>query len=308
MLVVDDDRANRTLLAELLCDEYRVLLAGNGPAALERLAGPHDVDLVLLDVSMPGMDGHEVLRRLVADERTAHIPVVFITGLGDEEDEEAGLSLGAVDYVTKPVRPAIVRARIRNQLRIVAQRKELERLAARDGLTGIFNRRYFDDALSLACRLAARTGEPLGLAMIDIDDFKAYNDRYGHAAGDRTLRVVAELVAGFARRPYDVAARYGGEEFVLLLPGDVALHGLLEKLRTDVLALDEPHDGSRAGTRLSVSIGGTVARLGERPDEVLARADRMLYRAKRAGRNRVLVADDAVDPPPLDVPVELAEG
>jgi len=215
---------------------------------------------------------------------------VFITGQTAEEDEERGLSLGAMDYVSKPVRPAIVRARIRNHLRLIAQRRALERLAGRDGLTGITNRRQFDELLALMCRLTSRTGEPIGLAMIDVDHFKQYNDHYGHGAGDDALRQVARVVGGYARRPYDVAARYGGEEFVLLLPHVTQLDTLLEMLRRDILALALPHAASPTGDVVSVSIGGvTVTGQATRdPESVLRHADGLLYEAKRQGRNRVV--------------------
>lgn len=293
VLIVDDDRVNRTLLAELLQGECRVILAKDGPSALQRAREEEDITLILLDVTMPVMNGYDVLRQLRAEERTAGIPVVFITGQSDEEDEEQGLSLGAVDYIYKPVRPAIVRARIHNQFKLIAQRRELERLAGRDSLTSIANRRHFDEALALACRLAARTGEPLSLAMIDVDHFKEFNDHYGHAAGDDALRQIASVVAGFARRPYDVAARYGGEEFVLLLPGVTAneLEALLEKLRKAVLALALPHERSRTGPVVSISVGAATTPNGHEPEPgtLLRDADERLYMAKRQGRNRVVI-------------------
>jgi diguanylate cyclase (GGDEF)-like protein len=295
VLIVDDDRVNRMMLAELLQGDCRVILAKDGPSALRRAREDEDITLILLDVSMPVMNGYEVLRQLRAQERTAGIPVVFITGQAEEEDEEQGLSLGAVDYVYKPVRPAIVRARIHNQFKLIAQRRELERIAARDSLTGIANRRHFDEALQLACRLAARTGEPLSLAMIDVDHFKEYNDHYGHAAGDEALRQIAGVVAGFARRPYDVAARYGGEEFVLLLPAVTELDMLLEKLRASIVALALPHARSRTAPVVSISVGGAASAAGGPPDPqaLLQAADTRLYMAKRQGRNRIVIHDDA---------------
>ncbi|WP_265583993.1 diguanylate cyclase [Chitinimonas koreensis] len=237
VLIVDDDRISRTMLAELLKDECRVVLAKDGASALQRIEEDPDICLVLLDVSMPEMSGYEVLIKLRGNPLTADLAVVFISGFTEEENEEQGLQLGALDYVFKPIRPVTVRARIRNYLKLVAQRRELQRLASHDGLTGLVNRRYFDEALALACRQAARRGEPLNLAMIDVDYFKQYNDRYGHPAGDEALRQVARLVQRHARRPDDVAARYGGEEFVLLLPGQPDFGALLEALRGEVQAL-----------------------------------------------------------------------
>jgi diguanylate cyclase (GGDEF)-like protein len=291
VLIVDDDRINRTMLAELLQRECRVLLAKDGTSALQRLNEEPDIDLILLDVSMPGMDGYEVLRRLRAEKRTADTAVIFITALTDEQDEEHGLSLGVLDYVFKPIRPVIVRARIRNHLKLVAQRKELERLATRDSLTGLANRRHFDQVLSLACRRAARTGEPLNLAMIDVDCFKQYNDRYGHGAGDNALKEVAHVLSQITRRPYDLAARYGGEEFVLLLSGIVEFDVLLEQLRLDILFLAIAHESSNVEKVITVSCGGIIIEVSKvhDPVELLHRADVLLYQAKEQGRNRIVV-------------------
>jgi diguanylate cyclase (GGDEF)-like protein len=291
VMIVDDDRVNRTVLAELLRDDCRILLAKDGLSALERARVEEDINLILLDVSMPGMDGYEVLRRLRADERTADTSVIFITSLTEEQDEERGLLLGAADYVFKPIRPAIVRARIRNHLKLAAQRKELARLSERDGLTGISNRRYFDQTFDLVCRHAVRTGVSFGLAMIDVDHFKQYNDSYGHGAGDAALRKIAEVLAQAAKRPHDVAARYGGEEFVLLLPGAQELSEMLGRLCQEVLALQLTHAGSHTGM-ITISCGGVMVCdpvRGLDPAAVLQRSDALLYQAKQEGRNRALV-------------------
>jgi diguanylate cyclase (GGDEF)-like protein len=298
VLIVDDDRVNRAALAELLREDARLVLAKDGPSALQRLAEEEDVSLILLDISMPGMDGYEVLSRVRADKRTADISVIFITGSTEAQDEERGLLLGAADYVSKPIRPAIVRARIRNHLKLAMQHRELERLSQQDGLTGIANRRHFDKALDRSCRHAHRTGETLGVAIFDVDHFKQYNDRYGHAAGDEALRQVARVLAGSARRPYDVVARYGGEEFVMIAPGAANLETLLDQMRRGVLELAIPHDASPSARVLTVSGGGVVAAgaaAGD-PAALLAQADLLLYRSKQGGRNRVLVETLTAEP------------
>ncbi|WP_394239268.1 diguanylate cyclase [Pseudomonas anguilliseptica] len=166
----------------------------------------------------------------------------------------------------------------------------MERLARLDGLTGIANRRTLDEALQTACRKASRERGGLSVALIDVDCFKHFNDHYGHAAGDAALRAVATTLGDVAKRPYDLAARYGGEEFVLLLPGSEAPFPLLEKLRLAILELAIPHAHSSAGERVSVSIGviSICGRSHCEPDELLAAADTLLYRAKREGRNRVI--------------------
>jgi diguanylate cyclase (GGDEF)-like protein len=290
VLIVDDDRTSRAVLADLLQGECHVLLAQDGPSALQKVREEPKICLLLLDINMPGMDGYQVLQTLHVNPRTAHINVIFISGLNDARSEEQGLLLGAVDYVFKPIRPAIVRIRIRNHLRLIAQRKQLELLASRDGLTGIANRRSFDESLQVVCQLAARRKEAIGLAMIDVDFFKQYNDLYGHPAGDYALRCIAQVVASFARRPYDLAARYGGEEFVLLLPAVPDLEHLLERLRTDVMALGLPHAGSDVANVVTISIGAVHISAGGRHDPalLLEQADAMLYQAKHQGRNRVV--------------------
>ena len=292
VLIVDDDRMNRTALAELLQPECRVILAKDGASALSLISQEPEIGLILLDIAMPTMDGYEMLRCLRSTRETADTPVIFITARTEEVDEEYGLQLGAVDYLRKPIRPAIARARIRNHLKMVAQRKELERLAERDGLTGIANRRHFDWAFDLACRNAARTREPLGLAMIDVDHFKLYNDHYGHIAGDDILRQIAHAIASVTRRPTDLAARYGGEEFVLLLPGVTDLAGMLIRLRQGIQNLALPHAASPTAGLVTISCGGIAAAGLDRydPSDLLRQADALLYLAKQQGRDRFVVA------------------
>lgn len=289
ILVVDDERLNRAALAELLGQEYRVLLAKDGPGALAHAQREApQLLLILLDVSMPGMSGYEVLTALRADERTAGIAVIFITGQSEDAAEEYGLNLGAADYVSKPIRPAIVRVRVRNQIHLAQQKRTLERLAQIDGLTGLANRRHFDDMLDRAHRRCRRTGSPLGLALVDIDHFKQYNDLYGHLQGDEALKAVARTLQAHARRPDDLAARFGGEEFALLVPGDGALLQRLEDFRQAVVAQSIAHADSSTGPTLTVSCGLVVAcqleHLG--PADLLQKADALLYTAKSQGRNR----------------------
>ncbi len=290
VLIVDDEKHNRLLLTELFAGQYRVIQAKNGAQAIE-LAQQHQPDLILLDVLMPDMDGMAVVRTLKREDRTRQIPVVFITALDSAADEELGLELGAVDYITKPFHPSIVRVRVRNHLQIVHQRRLLEQLAALDGLTGIPNRRRFDQALEQEWRRCQRAGQPLSLIVADVDWFKPYNDALGHAAGDRVLQEVAAVLRQGARRPGDLAARYGGEEFVLLLPGtDVPqAQELAEQLRGRVQQLALAHPASPVAPCVTLSLGGasTLAQTSEVDGGFFARADAALYQAKKAGRNRV---------------------
>lgn len=288
ILVVDDDRLNRTALAELLQEDHRILLARDGESALAQLEKT-DVDLVLLDVSMPGMDGFEVLARLRESERTMSVPVIFITGKTEEAEEERGLLLGAADYVNKPIRGAVVRARVRAHLALSRQRKELESYARQDGLTGIANRRALDEATERAIAQVRRSGEPLGVAIFDVDCFKQYNDFYGHAAGDDVLRHVAAQLVHVARRKGDLVARYGGEEFSILMPGCVDFAPVLEHARQLIASAAIPHEHSIVGPVLTISGGGVLSRVdgSTTPRSLFEAADKMLYEAKTAGRNQV---------------------
>jgi len=294
VLVADDDALNRDVLGELLKPEYTVLLAKNGAQTLER-AARHLPDLILLDVMMPDMDGYEVLRRLRADPLTEQIAVIFISGLDRPEDEASGLKMGASDYITKPFNQTVVMARVALHLQVVRQRRMLERLANIDGLTELANRRRFDEVYELEWQRARRAKRPLSLALLDIDAFKQYNDRYGHPAGDRALRAVARLAAAAMRRPADLAARYGGEELVLLLPetGAEEARQVVSQLREAVAALTIPHEASSVATMLTASVGGATSApdsLEAAPD-LFEAADTQLYRAKQAGRNCVAWRD-----------------
>jgi diguanylate cyclase (GGDEF)-like protein len=290
VLVADDDAVNREVLGELLKPEYTVLLAKNGAQTLER-AARHQPDLILLDVMMPDMDGYEVLRRLRADPQLEHIAVIFISGLDRPEDEASGLKMGASDYITKPFNQTVVMARVALHLQVVRQRRMLERLANIDGLTELANRRRFDEVYELEWQRARRAGRAMSLALLDIDAFKQYNDRYGHPAGDRALRSVARAAAGAMRRPADLAARYGGEELVLLLPETGALEAgqVVAQLREAVALLAIAHEASSVAPVLTVSVGGATLEPGSQESQaaLFEAADAELYRAKQAGRNRV---------------------
>ena len=290
LLIVDDEKQNRLLLTELFGSTYKIIQAKNGVQALEK-ARQHRPDLILLDVLMPEMDGMGVLRELKRDDATRLIPVIFITALSSATDEENGLNLGAVDYISKPFHPPIVRVRVHNQLQLVHQRRLLEQLASLDGLTGIPNRRQFDATLLKEWHRCQRNQQPLSLIVADVDFFKKYNDALGHAAGDRVLQEVAATLRQAARRPGDLVARYGGEEFVLLLPetnatGAQALaEGLQQLLHSKAL----PHPDSSLGPWLTMSMGGNtiVPSTTALDPEFFALADAALYRAKHQGRNQV---------------------
>ena len=290
LLIVDDEKQNRLLLTELFGSTYKIIQAKNGVQALEK-ARQHRPDLILLDVLMPEMDGMGVLRELKRDDATRLIPVIFITALDSATDEANGLNLGAVDYISKPFHPPIVRVRVRNQLQLVHQQRLLEQLASLDGLTGIPNRRQFDATLLKEWHRCQRNQQPLSLIVADVDFFKKYNDALGHAAGDRVLQEVAATLRQAARRPGDLVARYGGEEFVLLLPetdatsAQALAEGLQQLLHSKAFA----HPNSSLGPWLTMSMGGntTVPSTTALDPEFFALADAALYRAKHQGRNQV---------------------
>ncbi len=291
LLIVDDEKHNRTLLTELLQDDYQIILAKNGLQALEK-ARERSPDLILLDVLMPEMDGLSVIKALKASDATRHIPVIFVSALDSVTDEERGLELGAVDYITKPFHPPIVRVRVRNHLQTVHQRRLLEQLAMIDSLTEIPNRRRFTEVYEREWRRCLRTSSPLSMVVVDVDHFKAYNDTYGHAAGDVVLKRVAQTISAALKRPADFVARYGGEEFVVILPEVDAERARLiaEKIRVDVENQKIPYPESDLGPWLTVSLGGAscIPRHAEVDESLFARADHTLYKAKGNGRNQVV--------------------
>jgi diguanylate cyclase (GGDEF)-like protein len=294
ILVVDDDRANIEVLSVVLGSGYELFFATRGAEAIEiaRAALP---DLVLLDVMMPEMNGYELCARLRTDPMTASIPVIFITGLGDVDAEIRGLEVGAVDYVTKPISPPLVRLRVRNQLELKRARDTLERLAETDGLTGLANRRAFDRVLEIEFRRLHRSGAPLSLILLDVDHFKLFNDQYGHVAGDDCLRSIAGIIGSAITRAADVAARYGGEEFGVVLPETPHDGAVLvaERIRRAIVDACIPHETSPVASVVTASlevVSVACAGFGA-PPEVIAIADEQLYRAKSMGRNQIAGSD-----------------
>jgi diguanylate cyclase (GGDEF)-like protein len=289
VLIVDDEKQNRTLLTELLQDDYQIILAKNGVQALERALN-HSPDLILLDILMPEMDGFAVIRALKKNDSTRNIPVIFISALDSASDEELGLELGAVDYIAKPFHPPIVRVRVRNHLQSVHQRRLLEHLALIDSLTEIPNRRRFAEVYEREWRRCMRNSASLSLIVADADHFKIYNDTYGHAAGDLVLKRVAQAIQSTLKRPADFVARYGGEEFVIILPESEAAGAqeVAEKIRADVENQKIPYPESPSAPCLTVSLGGAtqIPNKAEVDSDLFCRADSFLYEAKRSGRNR----------------------
>jgi diguanylate cyclase (GGDEF)-like protein len=294
LLVVDDQRANIQALFHAFQADHKVLMATSGEQALA-LCRSQPPDVVLLDVVMPGMDGFEVCRLLKADDATKDIPVIFVTGHHDEDTETRGLDVGAVDFISKPINPRVVRARVKTHLTIKRQSDLLRQWVYIDGLTGVFNRRHFDEHLASEWHRAVRLKTPLSVGLVDVDLFKRYNDHYGHQAGDECLRRVAAVMRASLRRPTDLVARYGGEEFALLLPDTDAagaLH-LAHEIRDELARTRIDHAASSVGPLLTISMGLCTAE----PDAaaggaaaLLGVADAQLYRAKSLGRDRACSA------------------
>ncbi len=291
VLIVDDERNNLNILAHILKAKYKVVLAKNGRQAIER-AIKQPPDLILLDIVMPDMDGYQVLYELKNDDRLKDIPVIFISALCDDADEEKGLVLGAVDYISKPFSHPIVLARVNNHIKIVRQIKLIESIALLDSVTGIPNRRNYESRIDMEWLRAVRERTVFSLLFLDIDYFKYFNDNYGHSKGDEALKAVANNIYRNIRRPADFAARTGGEEFAVLLPNtekEGALHQA-ELIRASVEAMRIPHHYSTVSSVLTVSIGVTYCLPNQESNlqEFINEADKMLYRAKNAGRNQVI--------------------
>ncbi len=293
ILIVDDQASNILVLREIFRESCDIIMATDGQQAL-MLSATQLPDLVLLDVVMEGTDGHEVCRQMKESPLTQHIPIIFVTANRDELDEVKGFELGAVDFITKPINPTIVRARVITHLTLKLQSDLLRRSAFTDGLTGVSNRRKFDEMLEQCWRQSDRNGTPLSLIMIDVDYFKLYNDRYGHQAGDHCLKSIAQSLSGLIRRPFDLLARYGGEEFVCILPHtDISgAVNVAETMKDAVDALEMEHLSSDIGQKVTISLGvaSTVATPTGTADTFLREADNQLYIAKKSGRHQVAAA------------------
>jgi len=284
ILIVDDIASNIQTLAAILKDEYQIKVATDGARALEIANQEPLPDLILLDVEMPNMNGYDVIKSLKNTELTKDIPVIFVTANDKAEDEEKGLLLGAVDYITKPVRPAIAKIRIKTQILLKTRLEELLHIALHDKLTGLYNRHYLEEIGDMKFSAAKRHGENLSVIMCDIDHFKAVNDTYGHLCGDKVIQAMGVLLKD--HRNEDFAARYGGEEFVVVLwkcSADAA-RIKAEEFRKSVASLEIE------GIRISASFGVTQINTKHKNFEaILKDADDALYRAKENGRNRVEV-------------------
>ncbi|ABC81329.1 response regulator receiver modulated diguanylate cyclase [Anaeromyxobacter dehalogenans 2CP-C] len=289
--MADDEADAREVLAQVLAPEYDVASASDGQEALDLARAEHP-DVVLLDIAMPRLDGFEVLERLRHDPATADIPVIFVSGRGDDAVKVRSLDLGAVDYLQKPFSERELRARVERTLRLVRSQSALRELAQTDALTGLANLRAFRARVEEEVKRARRYRTPLTCVMADMDNLKPINDELGHAAGDRAIAAVAAVIREELRET-DFGARYGGDEFVILLPhtsgeeGRVFAERVCTRLHETVLEV--------SGERVALGASFGVACLPEEDgddgaDALVRAADAALYVAKRAGRGRVSLA------------------
>ncbi len=327
ILIVDDRPENLFVLESLIDDpEVELIKANSGNEALAKVLD-HDFALVLLDVQMPGMDGYEVAELMRGNKQTRHIPIIFVTAKHKEQASIfKGYDSGAVDYLFKPLEPVILKGKIDVFLELYQHKKELQdktleldkrladleelkgllertnaqltQLSKLDGLTGLLNRRTFDEILDEEWQRGVRYKKPLSILLIDIDHFKAYNDTYGHTLGDDALKEVARKLATSAKRHVDKVARYGGEEFVVILPetDHQGAELMAERICTAIYRLNIEHEGSSEEKRLTVSVGAstTVPSPDIDPLQAIEVADMKLYEAKAAGRNCWRVSQEEV--------------
>ena len=294
VLIIDDEKTNLKILSGILKDEVEVILAKDGETGFCK-AKELLPDLILLDVIMPKLTGFEVIEKLKNEASTSNIPVIFVTGQLDVQQEEKGLELGACDYIQKPFHVEILKARVRLHLRMAKQRDLLEKLANIDPLTSVANRRLYDQTFDSLWGKAIKQRQIFSLVVIDIDDFKKYNVFFGHAAGDRALEKVASAIAENLSSSNDFLARYGGEEFVALLPNTLACDAIknMNTCLEAVANLKINHDPSAEHEFLTVSLGGVsyLPIVESCQDTLFKIADDMLFKAKSNGKNQVVWQD-----------------
>ncbi len=321
ILIVDDSQSIRLFLERVLntCGYDNLDFACNGQEAFEMVESKQqsgqEYDLILLDVILPEYNGIDICIKLKSEYNMDEVPIIMVTGKEDEETLKNAFAAGAMDYITKPISIIELKARVNSALRLrravkkrMAREKELEKLtlelqnanrklnklAAIDGLTGLSNRRFFDKTLKKEAARMAREDKNLGILMVDIDNFKNYNDTYGHQAGDDCLKKVANTISETVYRPGDLAARYGGEEFVVILPDTdrEGVYEVSERIRQAIENLNIEHSDSSVADHVTVSVGAAVSEVEENDDgeRIVKLADDALYQAKENGRNQTVVA------------------
>ena len=307
ILVVDDSKSIRMLVAECLKTlGHEVAYAENGADCLQYVAD-NTVDLILMDVEMPTLNGVDATKAIREIKKDDWFPIIFLTTHSDDDSFANGILAGGDAYLLKPLNPLRLQLTVIAMERIYLMRQklfnaqkdlqqlnlELERLSMFDQLTGLANRRNFDNTLERQFALAKRNKSPLSVIICDVDFFKIYNDSYGHQQGDHCLAQVGKILAKQAKRPNDLACRYGGEEFTVILPDTPAQGARLvaESIRQAIFEQQMPHSGSKVASFVSLSLGvATYNGQFRQPEEITKAADAALYVAKEQGRNRVEVS------------------
>ncbi|MDC9725395.1 MAG: diguanylate cyclase [Gammaproteobacteria bacterium] len=306
VLLAEDSKTNQILIRAYIEEAgHDIVIVSDGQQAIEQFQNERP-DLVLMDIIMPVKDGIEAAKeiRVLCEQDGDWVPIVFLSAMTESKDIVHAIDAGGDDYLTKPVEAVVLNAKLRAMERIADMRQQLKkanrellRMTVRDGLTGIANRRHFDEVISREVRRAIRAGSSVSLVMCDIDYFKPYNDNYGHQAGDDCLKYVARTMAKVSKRPGDLVARYGGEEFALILP-ETELSGaqaIAENVRVAVDKLDLSHQYSLVSDHITLSCGVTTVSPTKGDDvavtvkQLIKTADKGLYLAKEQGRNQVVV-------------------
>lgn len=307
ILIIDDSIPFKIALKAMLEEAgyYGIKLFDNIGEAIQlfQFGDCSNIKLILLDIQMPEINGIEAVKIIKANDYTKDIPIIMVTAQDEEENIEKAFEAGALDYISKPIKKYELRARVKSVLNLVEERdkriqKELElekvnkkllEISVTDGLTKIFNRRYFNDNLEKTWKSALRNRSYISLIMCDIDYFKPYNDFYGHLGGDSVLSKVAEAIKNCCNRPMDFAARYGGEEFVVLLP-ETDIHGakkIANNIHKSIQDLKIEHKKSNVSKIVTISVGVSTMKaiLQKGYTTLLKDADEALYTAKESGRN-----------------------
>lgn len=295
ILAVDDAKDTLMLLDFDLSDEgYKVISAESGEECLA-LVTSEKIDLVLLDIYMPGLSGLDTLSKIKENPEVSEIPVIMLSASDDEDQIVTALEIGAVDYVTKPYLAKVLLARIRTSLRLVEKTRALSEMAKIDFLTQVNNRMSFEQLSKMALNQCTRSGQSMSIAMLDIDHFKQVNDQYGHHAGDETIRAIAQAIS-FVCRDYDILGRIGGEEFALCMPNTSKYDALKVSQRClqaiqelQVSVIDHKDNYCDLGVTISIGLFTLNVESNLRFDDMMKKADSALYQAKQEGRNRIVV-------------------
>ncbi|MDR1422886.1 MAG: diguanylate cyclase [Coriobacteriales bacterium] len=291
ILIIDDQKVNLETLEQLLHSDYAIMTATDGDEGI-RMALAKNPDLILLDLAMPDPNGYTVLKELKESAQTMHMPVIIFSGNDDIDAEEKSLLFGAADYLSKPLRPIVVKARIRTQIDNVRLRSEVARLDLSDMLTGIANLRSFEVRMKIEWAHAVREQLPLSLLFIDVDGFREYNDQFGHPQGDELLKEVARTLDGTIKRASDLVARIRGKLFGVLLwnTDEEAARVVASRVQDSIAEMVVPTiSGTWTATTVSIGLAARVPEPGEKVDLLAKKALGNLSSARDRGGNRLVV-------------------